>query len=53
MARDCDHMIESRKRTSKIKSVVATANEESNSMHDAKIIEEKGIFYRKFSNCVD
>lgn len=30
----CGHLIKSRKRTSKIKRVVATANEESNSMHE-------------------
>jgi hypothetical protein len=34
MASGCGHLIKSRKWSSKIKRIVATANEESNSMHD-------------------
>jgi hypothetical protein len=34
MASGCDHLIERGKWSTKIKSIVATANEESNSMHD-------------------
>lgn len=33
MTNGCGYLIKSRKRASKIKRIVATANEESNSMH--------------------
>lgn len=40
-----DHLIKSRKGSSQIESIVATANEESNSMHGEIVIEIVEVTY--------
>ncbi|WP_260436502.1 hypothetical protein [Burkholderia sp. Bp9004] len=53
MAGSCGHLIESRQRPAKIKRIVATANEESDSMHDEAMTEiPEGAFYWEPSNSV-
>jgi|GEM_PF-1844033 len=53
MAGSCGHLIESRQRPAKIKRIVATANEESDSMHDEAMTEIPEVaFYREPSNSV-